>query len=97
MRKHYADKSKVLAAQLQQTFGDAVKVYLPEGGVYIGLTIFTDKGADALLQKAREAGCDVRIEADGDDEVRCLLSFSAIPTNELEAAVKELGNAWKGM
>ena len=49
------------------------------------------------MQKAREAGCDVRIEADGDDEVRCLLSFSAIPTNELEAAVKELGNAWKGM
>lgn len=97
LRKHYADKSKVLAAQLQQTFGDAVKVYLPEGGVYIGLTFFTDKGADALLQKAREAGCDVRIEADGDDEVRCLLSFSAIPTNELEAAVKELGNAWKGM
>lgn len=97
LRKHYADKSKVLAAQLQQTFGDTVKVYLPEGGVYIGLTIFTDKGADALLQKAREAGCDVRIEADGDDEVRCLLSFSAIPTNELEAAVKELGKAWKGL
>lgn len=97
LRKHYADKSKFLVVQLQQTFGDKVKVYLPEGGVYIGLTVFTDKGAKALLKAAREAGCDVRIEADGKHEVRCLLSFSAIPTNQLEAAVNELGNAWKGM
>lgn len=97
LRKHYADKSKFLVAQLQQTFGDKVKVYLPEGGVYIGLTVFTDKGAKALLKAAREAGCDVRIEADGAHEVRCLLSFSAIPTKQLEAAVTQLGNAWKGM
>lgn len=99
LRKHYADKSKQLVSQLQLAFGDQVKAYLPEGGVYIGLSVYTLLGADDLLAKARQAGCDVRIEADiaAEGEVHCLLSFSAIPTAKLHAAVTRLAAAWKGV
>lgn len=99
LRKHYADKSKQLVAQLQSAFGEKVKAYLPEGGVYIGLTVYTSLSGEKLLAKAHEAGCDVRIEADGAncEEVHCLLSFSAIPSAQLKEAVSQLANAWKGV
>lgn len=99
LRKHYADKSKQLVSQLQIAFGDQAKAYLPEGGVYIGLSVYTTLGAADLLAKARQAGCDVRIEADivTEGEVHCLLSFSAIPTAKLHAAVTRLAAAWKGV
>lgn len=99
LRKHYADKSKHLVGLLQVAFGDRAKAYLPEGGVYIGLTVYTLLSGADLLAKAHKAGCDVRIETDAmiDGEVHCLLSFSAIPTAKLQEAVAQLANAWKGV
>lgn len=98
LRKHYSDKSKYMVMNLEREFGSGITVKAPEGGVYISLIVHTKATAAELAALAKESGCDVRRGVDRPGEgVQCLLSFSAIPTKQLEKAIKQLGKAWKGI
>lgn len=97
LRKHYADKSKLMVQYLHAEFGDTITVKAPEGGVYISLVVHTKERAQDLVRLARRGGCDVRCGDNLDAGVQCLLSFSAIPTNTLASAIQQLAKAWKGI
>lgn len=98
LRKHYSDKSKYMVMNLEREFGSGITVKAPEGGVYISLIVHTKATAAELAALAKEGGCDVRRGVDRPGEgVQCLLSFSAIPTKQLEKAIQQLGKAWKGI
>ncbi len=97
LRKHYLEKSKYFTQLLRQYLGASYEVIAPEGGVYAGLRKAHIDGAQCK-ELALRAGCDV-IVVDTDDTniVEILLSFSGIPTRELERAVQVLAKAWKGL
>ncbi len=100
LRKYYAEKSQRMKALLQQYFGERVVVEAPIGGVYMAIYLKTEAPRERLQELARSAGCAINMVEP--DEVRfgCqgfLLSFSAIPRNELEKAVSTLAQAWKGI
>ncbi|WP_298703080.1 PLP-dependent aminotransferase family protein [uncultured Veillonella sp.] len=97
LRKHYADKSKLMVQYLTEEFGPKITVKAPEGGVYISLVVQMKVNAKELVALARHDGCDVRRGEDTPYGVQCILSFSAIPTNQLGVAIKQLAKAWKGI
>ncbi|WP_295787225.1 PLP-dependent aminotransferase family protein [uncultured Veillonella sp.] len=97
LRKHYADKSKLMVKFLHRAFGDTITVKAPEGGVYISLVVHTKESAQNLVTLAHHGGCDVRCGEVIDNGVQCVLSFSAIPTNKLASAIEQLAKAWKGI
>ena len=97
LRKHYLEKSKYFTQLLRQYLGASYEVIAPEGGVYAGLRKAHIDGAQCK-QLALGAGCDVIVvDTDDTNTVEILLSFSGIPTRELERAVQVLAKAWKGL
>ena len=97
LRKHYLEKSKYFTQLLRQYLGASYEVIAPEGGVYAGLRKVHIDGAQCK-KLALEAGCDVIVvDTDDTNTVEILLSFSGIPTRELERAVQVLAKAWKGL
>lgn len=96
LRKHYAEKSRYMAKLLMTYLGDSIIVTAPEGGVYIGVTVHTVLPKSLVTQRALAAGLAVK-EDRTVDGVSYLLSFSAIPTQQLEKAVMRLAAAWKGI
>ena len=97
LRKHYLEKSKYFTQLLRQYLGASYEVIAPEGGVYAGLRKAHIDGAQCK-QLALGAGCDVIVvDTDDTNAVEILLSFSGIPTRELERAVQVLAKAWKGL
>lgn len=97
LRKHYLEKSKYFTQLLRQYLGSSYEVIAPEGGVYAGLRKVHIDGAQCK-KLALEAGCDVIVvDTDDTNTVEILLSFSGIPTRELERAVQVLAKAWKGL
>ena len=97
LRKHYLEKSKYFTQLLRQYLGASYEVIEPEGGVYAGLRKAHIDGAQCK-QLALGAGCDVIVvDTDDTNAVEILLSFSGIPTRELERAVQVLAKAWKGL
>lgn len=93
LRKHYSEKSKYMAKLLGMYVGHLGTIQRPEGGVYIALQLKANYNGEFLRQQAREARCDVKLDR---QENVILLSFSAIPTADLEKAVQCLAAAWKG-
>ena len=76
---------------------DTYEVIDPEGGVYAGIRKARSQG-DVFRTRALAAGCDIKvIDRDETDVVEVLLSFSGIPTRDLERAVQVLAEAWKGL
>ncbi len=97
LRKHYLEKSKYFTQLLRQYLGASYEVIAPEGGVYAGLRKAHIDGAQCK-KLALGAGCDVIVvDTDDTNTVEILLSFSGIPTRELERAVQVLAKAWKGL
>ena len=97
LRKHYLEKSKYFTQLLRQYLGTSYEVIEPEGGVYAGLRKAHIDSAQCK-QLAVGAGCDVIVvDTDDTNAVEILLSFSGIPTRELERAVQVLAKAWKGL
>lgn len=97
LRKHYLEKSKYFTQLLRQYLGTSYEVIAPEGGVYAGLRKAHIDGAQCK-ELALRAGCDVIVvDTDDTNTVEILLSFSGIPTRELERAVQVLAKAWKGL
>ena len=97
LRKHYLEKSKYFTQLLRQYLGTSYEVIEPEGGVYAGLRKAHIDGVQCK-QLALGAGCDVIVvDTDDTNAVEILLSFSGIPTRELERAVQVLAKAWKGL
>lgn len=97
LRKHYLEKSKYFTQLLRQYLGSSYEVIEPEGGVYAGLRKAHIDSAQCK-QLALGAGCDVIVvDTDDTNTVEILLSFSGIPTRELERAVQVLAKAWKGL
>ena len=97
LRKHYLEKSKYFTQLLRQSLGTSYEVIEPEGGVYAGLRKAHIDGVQCK-QLALGAGCDVIVvDTDDTNAVEILLSFSGIPTRELERAVQVLAKAWKGL
>ena len=97
LRKHYLEKSKYFTQLLRQYLGTSYEVIAPEGGVYAGLRKAHIDDAQCK-QLALGAGCDVIVvDTDDTNTVEILLSFSGIPTRELERAVQVLAKAWKGL
>ena len=85
-----------MAKLLMTYLGDSIIVTAPEGGVYIGVTVHTVLPKSLVTQRALAAGLAVK-EDRTVDGVSYLLSFSAIPTQQLEKAVMRLAAAWKGI
>ena len=76
---------------------DTYEVIDPEGGVYAGIRKAHTKG-DVFRSRALQVGCDIKvIDRDETGIVEMLLSFSGIPTRDLERAVQVLAEAWKGL
>ena len=97
LRKHYLEKSKYFTQLLRQYLGSSYEVIAPEGGVYAGLRKTHIDGTQCK-ELALRAGCDVIVvDTDDTNTVEILLSFSGIPTRELERAVQVLAKAWKGL
>ena len=97
LRKHYLEKSKYFTSLLRRYLGDTYEVVAPEGGVYAGVRLRYVDG-EQLALRALASACDVKVLDTVDtDMVEVLLSFSGIPTCELERAVQILAKAWKGL
>ena len=97
LRKHYLEKSKYFTSLLRHYLDDTYEVIDPEGGVYAGIRKAHNKG-DVFRLRALKAGCDIKvIDRDETGIVEVLLSFSGIPTRDLERAVQVLAEAWKGL
>ena len=97
LRKHYLEKSKYFTSLLRHYLDDTYEVIDPEGGVYAGIRKAYNKG-DVFRLRALKAGCDIKvIDRDENGIVEVLLSFSGIPTRDLERAVQVLAEAWKGL
>lgn len=97
LRKHYLEKSKYFTSLLRHYLDDTYEVIDPEGGVYAGIRKAHNKG-DVFRTRALKAGCDIKvIDRDETGIVEVLLSFSGIPTRDLERAVQVLAEAWKGL
>ncbi len=97
LRKHYLEKSKYFTSLLRHYLDDTYEVIDPEGGVYAGIRKAHTKG-DVFRSRALKAGCDIKvIDRDETGIVEMLLSFSGIPTRDLERAVQVLTEAWKGL
>ncbi len=97
LRKHYLEKSKYFTSLLRRYLGDTYEVVAPEGGVYAGVRLRYVDG-EQLALRALASACDVKVLDTVDtDMVEVLLSFSGIPTCELERAVQVLAKAWKGL
>lgn len=97
LRKHYLEKSKYFTSLLRHYLDDTYEVINPEGGVYAGIRKAHNKG-DVFRTRALKAGCDIKvIDRDETGIVEVLLSFSGIPTRDLERAVQVLAEAWKGL
>ena len=97
LRKHYLEKSKYFTSLLRHYLDDTYEVIDPEGGVYAGIRKVHNKG-DVFRLRALKSGCDIKvIDRDETGIVEVLLSFSGIPTRDLERAVQVLAEAWKGL
>ena len=97
LRKHYLEKSKYFTSLLRHYLDDTYEVIDPEGGVYAGIRKAYNKG-DVFRLRALKSGCDIKvIDRDETGIVEVLLSFSGIPTRDLERAVQVLAEAWKGL
>ena len=97
LRKHYLEKSKYFTSLLRHYLDDTYEVIDPEGGVYAGIRKAHNKG-DVFRTRALKASCDIKvIDRDETGIVEVLLSFSGIPTRDLERAVQVLAEAWKGL
>ncbi len=97
LRKHYLEKSKYFTSLLRHYLDDTYEVIDPEGGVYAGIRKVHSKG-DVFRTRALAVGCDIKvIDRDETGIVEVLLSFSGIPTRDLERAVQVLAEAWKGL
>ena len=97
LRKHYLEKSRYFTSLLRHYLDDTYEVIDPEGGVYAGIRKVHTKG-DVFRTRALQAGCDIKvIDRDETGIVEMLLSFSGIPTRDLERAVQVLAEAWKGL
>ena len=97
LRKHYLEKSRYFTSLLRHYLDDTYEVIDPEGGVDAGIRKVHTKG-DVFRTRALQAGCDIKvIDRDGTGIVEMLLSFSGIPTRDLERAVQVLAEAWKGL
>ena len=97
LRKHYLEKSKYFTSLLRHYLDDTYEVIDPEGGVYAGIRKARSQG-DVFRTRALAAGCDIKvIDRDETSIVEVLLSFSGIPTRDLERAVQVLAEAWKGL
>ena len=97
LRKHYLEKSKYFTSLLRHYLDGTYEVIDPEGGVYAGIRKAHNKG-DIFRTRALAAGCDIKvIDRDETGIVEVLLSFSSIPTRDLERAVQVLAEAWKGL
>ena len=97
LRKHYLEKSKYFTSVLRHYLDDTYEVIDPEGGVYAGIRKAHTRG-DVFRTRALQAGCDIKaIDRDETGIVEVLLSFSGIPTRDLERAVQVLAEAWKGL
>ena len=97
LRKHYLEKSKYFTSLLRHYLDDTYEVIDPEGGVYAGIRKAHNKG-DVFRTRALKASCDIKvIDRDEIGVVEVLLSFSGIPTRDLERAVQVLAEAWKGL
>ena len=97
LRKHYLEKSKYFTSLLRHYLDDTYEVIDPEGGVYAGIRKAHTKG-DVFRSRALKVGCDIKvIDRDETGIVEVLLSFSGIPTRDLERAVQVLAEAWKGL
>ena len=97
LRKHYLEKSKYFTSLLRHYLDDTYEVIDPEGGVYAGIRKAHTRG-DVFRTRALQAGCDIKvIDRDETGIVEVLLSFSGIPTRDLERAVQVLAEAWKGL
>ena len=97
LRKHYLEKSKYFTSLLRHYLDDTYEVIDPEGGVYAGIRKAHNKG-NVFRTRALKASCDIKvIDRDETGIVEVLLSFSGIPTRDLERAVQVLAEAWKGL
>lgn len=97
LRKHYLEKSKYFTSVLRHYLDDTYEVIAPEGGVYAGIRKACSQ-KDVFRTRALAAGCDIKvIDRDETGIVEVLLSFSGIPTRDLERAVQVLAEAWKGL
>ena len=97
LRKHYLEKSKYFTSLLRHYLDDTYEVIDPEGGVYAGIRKAHNKGG-VFRTRALKASCDIKvIDRDETGIVEVLLSFSGIPTRDLERAVQVLAEAWKGL
>ena len=97
LRKHYLEKSKYFTSLLRHYLDDTYEVIDPEGGVYAGVRKVHNQG-DVFRSRALKAGCDIKvIDRDETGIVEVMLSFSGIPTRDLERAVQILAEAWKGL
>jgi len=101
LRKIYQEKGRYFTALLLQYFGDSIQVERPVSGVYCRVVIRSTDSMEVLVQKAKEHDClvlpmtnlyTVNKEASTKE---FLLSFSRIPSRELEAAVATLHEAWR--
>ena len=97
LRKHYLEKSKYFTSLLRHYLDDTYRVIAPEGGVYAGIRKVHSQG-DVFRTRALAVGCDIKvIDKEETGMVEVLLSFSGIPTRDLERAVQVLAEAWKGL
>ena len=97
LRKYYLEKSKYFTSLLRHYLDDTYEVIDPEGGVYAGIRKARSQG-DVFRTRALAAGCDIKvIDRAETGIVEVLLSFSGIPTRDLERAVQVLAEAWKGL
>lgn len=97
LRKHYQEKSQYTVRLLRQYFGDSIDVTHPEGGVYLYLKVHTKLSEKKLVEMARHNNCAIKGGESVSHIPAILLSFSAIQTSDLEAAIIALKHAWKGI
>lgn len=101
LRKIYQEKGRHFTALLSQYFGDSIQVERPISGVYCRVVIRSNDSIEVLVKKAKDHDCLVLpmtnlYTASKDASTKeFLLSFSRIPSQELEAAVATLHEAWR--
>lgn len=86
MKRHYAEKRKLMTGLVEKYFKDEAQLLLGDSGMEFGLVI---KGEN-INKRIEKSTVKVGVLNSADDFITLLLSCSIIPEEKLELAIKEL-------
>lgn len=92
LRRLYEEKGAALAQALTQAFGQAIRVEVPQAGVYCRVQIQTKLPREAFIRAAAAAGIGLRRDRLGEETGwrSFVLAFGRMPREDFEGAAEAL-------